>query len=64
MVSILLYQSAPLLAVCLSVCGVVCVSMCIYVCMYLCMYIMKQHAFVCIWVDALMGMWIHTDIWV
>ena len=26
--------------------------------------IVKQHAFVCIWVDALMGMWIHTDIWV
>ena len=26
--------------------------------------VMKQAAFVCIWVDALMGMWIHTDIWV
>ena len=26
--------------------------------------ILKQAAFVCIWVDALMGMWIHTDIWV
>ena len=24
----------------------------------------KQAAFVCIWVDSLVGMWIHTDIWV